>query len=81
MSWKFRHHSTILICGPTGSDKTKYVERLIVERRFTVQDNRVFWVYAEWQPAYDSLQGARPDNEFRKGLGDENEFYYSLFCL
>ncbi len=67
-----------MISGPTGSGKTKFVERLIVQRRFSVQHNRVFWVYSEWQPAYESLQRARPDIVFKKGLGDENEFYNSL---
>ena len=78
MSWKFRHPSTIMISGPTGSGKTKFVERVLVERLFSVDHNRVFWVYSEWQPAYESLQQLRPDIMFKKGLGDENEFYNSL---
>ena len=64
MSWKFRHPSIIMISGPTGSGKTKFVERVIVERRFMVLHNRVFSVYSEWQPAYESLQLARPDIVF-----------------
>ncbi len=78
MSWKFRHPSTIMISGPTGSGKTKFVERLLVERRFTIDHNRIFWIYSEWQPAYDALQHLRPDIVFKKGLGDENEFYNGL---
>lgn len=78
MSWKFRHPSTIMISGPTGSGKTKFVERVLVERRFTVDHNRIFWIYSEWQPAYEALQQARPEINFKRGLGDENEFYNSL---
>ena len=78
MSWKFRHPSTIMISGPTGSGKTKFVERLLVERKFTIAHNRIFWIYSEWQPAYDALQHLRPDIVFKKGLGDENEFYNGL---
>ena len=78
MSWKFRHPSTIMISGPTGSGKTKFVERVLLERRFTVEHNCIFWIYSEWQPAYETLQQARPDINFKRGLGDENEFYNSL---
>ena len=81
MSWKFRHPCTILVSGPTGSGKTKFVERVLVQHKFSVEHNRIFWVYSEWQPAYDNLQRVRPDIVFKKGLGDENEFYNSLSNL
>ena len=81
MSWNFIHPSTIMVSGPTGSGKTKFVERVIVERKFNVEHNRIFWVYSEWQPAYDNLQRVRQDIVFQKGLGDENEFYNSLSNL
>ena len=78
MSWQFKHPCTIMVSGPTGSGKTKFVERVLIEHRFSVLHNRVFWIYSEWQPAYDKLQHLLPYIHFQKGLGDENEFYNSL---
>ena len=81
MTWIFKHPCTIMVSGPTGSGKTKFVERILIERKFSVVHNKIYWIYSEWQPVYDTLQRAIPQIVFKKGLGDENEFYNSLSNL
>lgn len=73
---KFRHPSTVLVSGPTGSGKTMFVCRLVNESMFDPPPQRIVCVYSEWQKAYDSFE---PPIEFRKGLDDT--FYNSLSPL
>ena len=65
---KFRHPSTMIVSGPTGSGKTKFVSRLILERQYDPMPNRIIWVYSEWQPLYDIIQMSYPSVEFIKDL-------------
>ena len=76
MALPFIHPSTILISGPTGSGKTKFVQRLINEKMFNVRHNKILWIYSEWQPAYNELARSNPLIEFEKELTDE--MYESL---
>ena len=76
MSLKFVHPSTILVSGPTGSGKTKFVEKVIFKNMFDKMPKRILWIYREWQPIYDELRLLRSEIEFVKGLTEEH--YESL---
>ena len=55
---KFHHPTTVLISGPTGCGKTKFVSRLLLHSKemFQPSPTRIVWVYAEWQPEYDRIE-------------------------
>ena len=65
---KFVHPSTMIVSGPTGSGKSKFVSRLLLEQMVEPAPERIVWVYAEWQPLYDALQMRLPHIEFINGL-------------
>lgn len=70
---KLVHPSTVLVSGPTGSGKTRFVIRLINEGMFEPMPQRIVIVYGEWQSAYDSFTRTV---EFKREL--EDSFYDSL---
>lgn len=70
---RLKHPSTVLVSGPTGSGKTAFVTRLINERMFEPEPERIVFIYSEWQPAYAQF-GVLV--EFRKDLPES--FYSSL---
>jgi len=70
MSLKFVHPSTILVSGPTGSGKTKFVSKVIHRNMFDKAPRRIIWIYSEWQPIYDEMKLLRSEIEFVKGLSD-----------
>jgi Cdc6-like AAA superfamily ATPase len=51
----FRHPSTILVAGPTGSGKTEFLVHLLKKRVLHPFPQRVIWIYSEWQNAYDRI--------------------------
>jgi hypothetical protein len=57
----FKHPSTILIAGPTGSGKTEFLVKLLTKnggiRPFP---RRIIWIYSEWQDAYDRIRKQLP---------------------
>ena len=65
--FNFHHPSTILIAGPTGCGKTKFVSRIIetlvpnanAMQMIVPSPTRVVWVYSEWQPIYENLVGLK----------------------
>ena len=58
----------MMVAGPTGSGKTQFVVKLMTERMFEPEPERIVWVYAQWQPAYDLVQAQFPKVEFLNGL-------------
>lgn len=52
----FRHPCTVLISGPTGSGKTRFVQKVLVSQLIQPPPQRIVWVYGEWQRAYAELQ-------------------------
>ena len=73
---EFKHPSTILISGPTGSGKSEFVGRLILERMLDPMPNKIIWIYGEWQPLYDKLSMIRNQIEFIHGVPPN--FYENL---
>jgi len=63
---RFRAPFGMLICGPTMSGKTVFVERLINTREHNIDKpvGRVVYCYGEWQPAFDRMLNV----EFIKGI-------------
>ena len=55
---KFQHPTTMLISGPTGCGKTKFVSRLLQNSHsmFQPAPTRIVWVYSEWQPEYERIE-------------------------
>ncbi len=76
MSIQIVHPSTILISGPTGSGKTRFVQRLINEKLFSVRHDRIIWVYSEWQKIYDQLVATNLSIEFIQDF--DEDVYKSL---
>ena len=52
----FRHPSTILIAGPTGSGKTEFLVKLLTQRGIEPFPERIIWIYSEWQDAYERIK-------------------------
>ena len=48
-SFYFKHPTTILVAGPTGSGKTEFVSRAIEQNLFYPAPTHMVWVYAERQ--------------------------------
>ncbi len=71
MALPFVHPSTILISGPTGCGKTKFVQRVISQKFFTVRHNKIYWIYSEWQPAYDQIANTNLNIEFHKDFTED----------
>jgi Ni2+-binding GTPase involved in maturation of urease and hydrogenase len=67
----FHHPTTIQISGPTGCGKTRFVLRILQERLIHPFPERIIWVYAEWQPDYDTLKELYPHIEFVQGFSEE----------
>lgn len=65
---RFVHPSTFLISGPTGSGKSQFLARVLREQVLEPSPQRIIWVYAEWQPLYDSLSEEMGNIEFVKGM-------------
>jgi len=66
----FIHPSTILISGPTGSGKTRFVQRLITNKMIQPWPIEIKWIYGEWQGAYEEL--LKTNNiEFIQGWSEE----------
>lgn len=66
----FRHPAPILLSGPTGSGKTHFLTRLLLNNMIQPPPERVIWMYGDWQPAYDQIREKYPDAEFVKNFDD-----------
>ena len=67
----FKHPATILLSGPTGCDKTRFVRRIIEERLIEPFLTRLIWVIGEWQENYDKIKIIYPEIEFVQGYSDD----------
>jgi DNA-binding protein len=74
---KLVHPSNMMIAGPTGSGKTRFVLQLLKHRMYEVPrselntddlnrqfPDRLIWVYGEWQPMYKEVKTLFPKVEF-----------------
>ena len=59
MDVRWKHPWTSIICGPTGCGKTIFVKNLLryLPDMADVRFERILFYYAEWQDAYQRLQG------------------------
>lgn len=67
----FKHPATILLSGPTGCGKTRFVRRILEERLIEPFPTRLIWVYGEWQEDYDKVKTLYPEIEFVRGYSDD----------
>ena len=67
----FKHPATILLSGPTGCGKTRFVRRILEERLIEPFPTRLLWVYGEWQGDYDQIKIIYPEIEFMNGYTDD----------
>ena len=67
----FKHPATILLSGPTGCGKTRFVRRILEERLIDPFPTRLILVYGEWQEDYDKIKLIYPEIEFVKGYSDD----------
>lgn len=82
----FRHPCNIFIVGPTGSGKTQFMKSALSLNQFDPAPQRLIWIYAEWQEAYERLQqlavsdrlGRVRKIEFVKDSTDYDEIYETL---
>ena len=70
-SFSFKHPCTLLITGPTGSGKTRFVVDILRCHLFDPFPSRLIWFYQEWQAYYDEMKEDFPTLEFSKGINDE----------
>ncbi len=68
MSFKFHHPSTVIICGPTGSGKTWFLERVFQNQMIRPWPRNIIWFFSEWQEIYERLRTSYPLIKFVKGL-------------
>ena len=67
----FKHPATILLSGPTGCGKTRFVRRILEERLIEPFPTRFIWVYGNWQEDYDLVKTTYPEIEFVQGYSDD----------
>lgn len=86
LAFWFQHPSNIFIVGPTRSGKTHFLENALTFKQFSPSPERLVWVYAEWQPAYERLKqrtnwgliAGLKSIEFVKDDTDYEEIYKSM---
>jgi len=72
----FKHPSTILIAGPTGSGKTEFLVRLLETRCLVPFPEKIVWIYGEWQGAYERILRLRLPSTKVEFVKDFNEDTY-----
>ena len=67
----FSSPTTIIISGPTGSDKTTFMFRLIDNKAemFNVEPENIYYFYSIWQPLFETFAGE--NIHFIQGLPNE----------
>ena len=66
MDARLLHPFALICCGPTGSGKTQFVKRMILEGKSVVDkpSGLILWLYGEYQDAYDELKASFPNIRF-----------------
>ena len=72
---KFQHPFTCLIVGPTKCGKTQFVYKFLqaVEKMVEPPPDIIYFVYSEWQPAYQQMMINIPKLQMIEGMIDINE--------
>ncbi len=68
MAFHFLHPSTAIICGPSESGKTRFVERVFRQKLIKPWPRSIVWYYSEWQDIYERLKKTCPEIKFVQGL-------------
>ena len=65
--------STMMVCAPTNSGKTRFVKRLLenADTMYTVAPKKFLYCYSIWQPIFDEMQRTISKISFHQGLPDE----------
>ena len=65
--------STMMVCAPTNSGKTRFVKRLLenADTMYTVAPKNILCCYSIWQPIFDEMQRTISKISFHQGLPDE----------
>ena len=50
------HFKQILLSGPIGCGKIRFVRRILKKRLIDPLSTRLIWVYSEWQEDYDKVR-------------------------
>jgi energy-coupling factor transporter ATP-binding protein EcfA2 len=75
----FKHPSTILVAGPTGSGKTEFLVQLLNCKGLYPFPERIVWIYSEWQNAYDRILNLKLRNTKVQFVKDyDDDLYDSL---
>src|SRR5271156_6331977 len=55
---KFQHPFTAIVSAPTKSGKTEFVKKLVLQKAHLINPVpiKVYWIYGEWQQAYEDLK-------------------------
>ncbi len=65
-----QHPFTMLVVGPTGSGKTRWLQQMLQHQFLEPKPSRIVWCYAQWQGLYSEIQASFPQVEFVQGLPD-----------
>lgn len=74
---QFETPSSLLVCGPSNSGKTSFVERLLenASLMFKTPPKSILYCYGSvWQPIFDEMEKCVKNIRFFKGLPTEDEF-------
>ena len=66
----------MLLSGPTGCGKTRFVRRILEARLIEPFPNRLIWVYGKWHKDYNVVKTTYPKIEFVQGY--LNDIFDSL---
>ena len=72
MDPRFKHPFTGVLAGPTGSGKTVFIQKLLlnIKSLVTPVPETILVCYGEWQPAYNEIKDYNLNIEFIEGLPD-----------
>ena len=68
ISLKFKAGSPIVISGPTGVGKTRWVYKLLTNNLFSQKPHSVLYCYGTYQSLYDKFQKTLPNITFEQGI-------------
>ncbi len=73
MDARLQHPFTCCCAGMTGCGKTRWVQKLLMEREATIRGypENIVWYYGEYQPIYSELQKSIPGIKFVEGFTDD----------